>query len=54
MESENGTEEPICRGGTDTQTYRMDIWTRAGERELGANWEIGIDIHTLPACKTDS
>ena len=26
----------------------------AGEREGGKNWEISIDIHTLPCVKTDS
>ena len=25
---ENGTEEPICRAGTETQTLRTDVWTQ--------------------------
>ena len=32
----NGTDEPICRAGIETQTQRADLWT-AGEGEGGTN-----------------
>ena len=32
----NGTDEAICRAGTETQTQRPDLWT-AGEGEGGRN-----------------
>ena len=36
---------------TDLQNGHMDKGWGKGPV---TNWEIGIDIHTLPACKTDS
>ena len=33
----NGTDEPICRTGIETQTYRTDLWTQGGERRGGTN-----------------
>ena len=29
MESrkKNGTDEPFCRAGIETQTWKMDLWT---------------------------
>jgi len=46
MESrKDGTDEPICRAGIETQTYRTSLWTwrRGGES--------GTDIYTLPRVK---
>ena len=28
----NGTGEPICRAGIETQTQRMDVWAQGEER----------------------
>ena len=34
------------------QMQRIDLWTRpVGEKGGGMNWEIGIDIYTLPCVK---
>ena len=27
----NGTDEPICRAGIETQMYRTDLWTKPEE-----------------------
>ena len=27
----NGTDEPICRAGIETQTQKMDVWTQEGK-----------------------
>ena len=27
----NGTDEPICRAGIETQMYRTDLWTKQEE-----------------------
>ena len=43
----NGTDEPICREGIETQTQRMDKW-RQGWRGVEMNWETGIDLCALP------
>ena len=43
----NGTDEPISKAGIETETERTDIWTQGGE-EGRMNWEIRIDIYTLP------
>ena len=45
-----GTDEPISRGGIETQTQRTDMWTQ-GEGQCGMNWEIRFDINTLPRVK---
>ena len=29
----SGADEPICRAGIETQTYRMDFWTQRQEGE---------------------
>ena len=29
----NGTNEPICKAGIETQTYRTDIWTQRREEK---------------------
>ena len=38
----NGTDEPICKAGTEMQTQRKDT----GQVGDGMNWETGIDIYT--------
>ena len=40
----NGTDEPICRVGIDTEVKNKHVDT-VGEREGGTNWEIRIDIY---------
>ena len=37
MESrkKNGTVEPICRVGIETQRKRMDLWTQWGKENVG-------------------
>ena len=48
----NGTDEHTCRVGIEKQMWRMDSWTWwGGEGEGGMNWEISIDIYTLPCVK---
>ena len=49
--SKNGTDQPMCRAGIDTQMWRMDVWTWGGGRSGGMNWEIWIGIYTLPCIK---
>ena len=46
----NGTDEPICRVGieTDVKNKRVDT---VGKREGGTNWEIRIDIYAWPCVK---
>ena len=49
MESrKNGTDEPICRAGIETQTERKDVWTLCGGEEGRMNCEIRFDINILP------
>ena len=31
----NGTDEPICRAGIETQTQRTDMWTQKGKERAG-------------------
>ena len=31
--------KPICRAGTETQTWRLDLWNRGG-RKGGMTWEL--------------
>ena len=33
----NGTDQPMCRAGIDTQMWRMDVWTWGGRRRGGMN-----------------
>ena len=52
----NGTDERIFRAGIETKMQRKDMWTQrgqggGGEGEGGTNWEIRIDIYTLPCVK---
>ena len=47
----NSTDEPISRARIETQKQRTGMWTQLGEREGGTNWEIKIDIYTLPCVK---
>ena len=46
MESgKSGTDEPMCRAGTETQTYGCtDLGVGEGS---GKNWEVGFAIYTL-------
>ena len=45
----NGTDELICRNrDTDVENGHVDM---EGGKGGGMNWEIGIDIHTLPCEK---
>ena len=48
MESgKSGTDEPMCRAGTETQTYGCtDLGVGVGEGS-GKNWEVGFAIYTL-------
>ena len=46
---QNGTDEHICRGGIETQTENEHV--DMGFKGVGMNWEIGIDIYTLPCVK---
>ena len=46
--------KPICRARIETQTETTvsDVWTWQGERRgIGMNWEIRIDMYTLPCVK---
>jgi len=43
----NGTDKTICRAGIETNRE----WTCAHNGTGGMNWEIGIDIYTLPYVK---
>ena len=38
---ENGTDEPICKAGIETQMQRTDMWTRWGEGRWGelGDWD---------------
>ena len=40
----NGTDEPICRAGIETQTQRMDLWTQMGDGEDGMNYGIRVAL----------
>ena len=31
----NGTDDPICRTGIETQTQRPDVWTQQGKERVG-------------------
>ena len=31
----NSTDKPICREGMDTQTQRMDLWTKQEKERVG-------------------
>ena len=45
----NGTDEPLCRAGIEMQMQRTDMGTWGqGEWGGGINWEIGIEIYSLP------
>ena len=36
MESrKNGTDEPICRTGIETQIQRTDLWSQQGKERVG-------------------
>ena len=41
----NGTNEPVCKAETETQTETTNVWTPKGKRGNAMNWEIGIDIY---------
>ena len=45
-----GTDEPISKAGTEMQKQKTNM-TQSGEGDSGMNWEIGIDIYTLPCVK---
>ena len=53
----NGTDEPVCREGIETQMQRTNVRTPRGESVRGVgdggviNWEIEIDIYTLICIK---
>ena len=46
----NGTDEPICSAGIETHVENRCVNMGKG-KEGGMNWEIGIDIYTLPCVK---
>ena len=42
----NGTDQPICRAGTEMQTQRMDLWPQQGKGRVGpVEREALTDIH---------
>ena len=41
MESRN-TDEPICREGMETQTYRMDLWTEQGKERVSRTEKVAL------------
>ena len=47
----NGTDEPICTAGIETQMERTNILTWRGGAWSGMNWEIVFDVYTLPCVK---
>ena len=47
----NGADELICKAEMETQMYTTNLWLPSGGREVGMNWEIGIDIYTLLCIK---
>lgn len=48
MESrKNGIDNPICKGGIETQTYRKNVWLPRWERSGVGGQEIRIDLYTL-------
>ena len=50
----NGTDQPMCRAGIDTQMWRMDVWTWGGGRR-GWNEQGDLDWHIYTTmCKIDS
>ena len=52
MESrKNGTDEPICRAGIETQTQGMDLWAQMRDAEGGTNCESSVKIYTLQCVK---
>ena len=44
----NGTDEPISKAGTETDIENRYVTQRG---EGGMNWEIRVDIYTLPSVK---
>ena len=45
MESRgNGTDEPICRAGIETQMQGMDLWAQMEDGEGGTNCEIRVAL----------
>ena len=42
----------FCRAGIEMLTQRTGGWTRSREGEGGMNWEVRIDIYTLPCVKS--
>ena len=46
----NGTDEPICRAGTETQMQRADMWAQDGKGS-GPSWERSTDIYAPPRVK---
>ena len=35
ISSRNSTCEPVCKEGTETQTWRMDLWAEVGKERVG-------------------
>ena len=42
-----GTDASICKAEIETQMQRTSVWTPRGEKEMGMNWEIGIDTYII-------
>ena len=38
-----GTDEPICKTETDSQTWEIDVVAKREGREGGRDWEFGAD-----------
>ena len=50
----NGTDEPICKEGMQTQTYRKELWAQFGKERVGRTEKVeSIYIYTT-MCKVDS
>ena len=46
--TQNGTDEPICRAGIETETWGMDMWTQSRRSGGETNWEGGTDMYPRP------
>ena len=48
----NSTGEPVCKAGTELQTYRRNMWTQRGKGRVGRVGRSGlmyVNYHALTA-----
>ena len=48
----NSTGEPVCKAGTELQTYRRNVWTQGGKGRVGRTGRSGlrdVNFHVLTA-----